>query len=584
MDRRRVRLILAAILVVGFVLRLAFVLGQRGDPLFEHPVLDEDHYIQQAHVAEDAPYWQPPGIIYVLRATFAIAGDGLLAPRLFQILISVASCALLFAIGRRLFDERVGLVAAAIAALHGVLIFECYELLPATWVVGLDLVALWLVLRAAERKRPLDALLAGLAIGVSAVFAPTILPFAAVAAVLVRRPIAIAALVAGVLLPIAPVTIRNYQHGGELVAISANGGLNLFLGNNEAYRATFSLRPGREWEELTTEPQRHGATRPGEASSYFTHRALAFAAAHPLDEAALVARKAFLFVHGAELPRDTDLYEARHTSWVLAALVWPRFPDGLLIPLALVGVAALWRERRRLAAPLGLLATIAITAVIFFVTARHRAPALPLFALFAAAGFARWARSPRWIAVAAVLVVVCNLPTWETRLSYAGEADFYRGLAALQQHDPREAREAFTRAVAQNPHDARAWFELGNVLAGREAVTAWQQAAISDPWDSRARRRIAQALVQLGDLDGAIATLQASIAAHVRDDTHYAPDHLNLAFMLAQRHRTPEALAELAAATRADPSYVRPRLPRMAAAARQDPSTDPAFLRALEQP
>ena len=575
------RLILGAILVIALALRLAYVVGQHGDPLFDHPVLDEAEYVKAAHFLVEGhpdprPYWQPPGIIYTLAATFEVSNDLLLA-RLVQILVSVASCGLVFLIGRRLFDPRIGLVAAAITAVHGVLVFECYELLPATWIVFWDLLALWLLLRAAETGRPVAAFATGLALGISAVFSPVILPFAVVAAILVKKPLAIAALVAGVALPIAPVTCHNHQLG-EVVLVSANGGLNLYLGNNAEYEHTMAMRPGRDWELLTTEPNRHGITEPGAASTYFTHRALSFMTEHPVREAGLLAKKAYLFVHGAEIPRDTDVYAAR--SGVLAALIWPRpvsFPDALLVPLGLLGIVALWGERRRLVAPLGLLATIAVTAIAFFVSSRHRAPALPLFALFAAAGAVRiagWPSRARWIALAALAVgiVVTNLPTWETSQSFAGEADFYRGLAAK---DPAAARAAFLRATEQNPSDPRAWFELGNRLAGRDAIAAWQHAAALEPGDPRALRRIVQTLTQLGDLDAAIVAQRSA-------PTLQAADHMNLAFMLAQRDRTAEAIGELHAARDADEAYVRMHGRSLLDAARANARISPDFIHALE--
>jgi len=586
MDRRRVGLILGAILVAGFALRLGFVLAQRSDVLFEHPILDEAEYVQRATdlahgVGENRPYWQPPGIVYALAATFKVAGTGLLVPRILQVLLSVASCGLVFLIGRRLFEVRVGLVAAAITALHGVLVYECYELLPATWIVFLDLLALWLLLRAHKSRRVPEAGAAGLALGMSAIFTPTILPFAIVAAIAVRKPAAIAALVAGVLLPIVPVTLRNYDHGGELVAVSTNSGLNLYIGNNVDYRETFAMRPGRHWEELTSEPNRQGITQPGASSTYFQHKAVSFVVDEPGSAFLLALHKLYLFCHGAEIPRDTDLYAARRDSLVIAALVWPGplyCPDGLLIPAALLGIAALWGERRRLVLPLALLATLAVVTAAFFVTSRHRAPALPLFALFAAAGaplaLRRWRH---YAAIAAVvLVVALDVPTWESELSYAGELDFYRGLAATKQHDMRGARAAFRRATAGNPHDARAWFELGNILDGRDAAEAWVRASQTDPWDLRPSRRAAQAFVRLGDLDSAIAVLQASIAAHARPESDYAPDLLNLAFMR-------RSIDDLRAAARADIDYVRATLPRMAEALHQDPNVDPAFVSAVEE-
>lgn len=581
MTAQRVRLILGAILVIAFALRLTYVVAQRSDPLFAHPVLDEDEYVKAAHSlveghGDPRPYWQPPGIIYTLAATFEVSND-LVVARLIQILVSVASCGIVFLIGRRLFDPRVGLVAAAITAVHGVLVFECYELLPATWIVFWDLLALWLLLRATDNGKPLAAFATGLALGISAVFSPTILPFVIVAAILIKKPIAIAALVAGVILPIAPVTCHNHQHG-ELVLVSANGGLNLFLGNNADYEHTMAMRPGREWELLTSEPNRHGSPQPGAASTYFSHRALGFAASHPISEAGLLARKTYLFVNGTEIPRDTDIYAAR--SGVLSALVWPRplaFPDALLVPLGLLGIVALWRERRRLAAPLALLVTLAVTTIVFFVSSRHRAPALPLFALFAGAGafrIALWPARARGIALAALAagIVVTNVPTWETSQSFAGEADFYRGLAAT---DPAAARAAFTRATEQNPNDARAWFELGNRLEGRDAIAAWQRAATADPTDPRALRKVVQTLTQLGDLDAAIAAQRSA-------PTLRASDHMNLAFMLAQRNRTSEAIGELHAALAGDEVYVRSHEQSLLDAARTNPAISPEFIHALE--
>ena len=214
MERRRVALIVGVILAVAFALRLGHVLAQRGDVLFDHPALDEDEYVFNARAlatghGEDRPYWQPPGLVYAMAATMKAAGPGLLAPRLVQVVISVASCLLLFAVARRLFDVRAALAAAAIAAVHGVLVFECSELLPATWIVFLDLLALWLVLRAAQTKRIGDALAAGLALGVAILFAPTVAPFVVVAAILVRAPRPAAVLVVAALVPVVPVAVRG---------------------------------------------------------------------------------------------------------------------------------------------------------------------------------------------------------------------------------------------------------------------------------------------------------------------------------------------------------------------------------------
>jgi tetratricopeptide (TPR) repeat protein len=146
-----------------------------------------------------------------------------------------------------------------------------------------------------------------------------------------------------------------------------------------------------------------------------------------------------------------------------------------------------------------------------------------------------------------------------------------------------EARAAFRRATEANPRDARAWFELGNILEGREAAEAWVHAAQADPWDLRASRRAAQAFVRLGDVGAAIGVLQASIGTHARPDADYAADHVNLAFMRADREQTTAAIDHLRAAVRGDPNYVRSAVPRMAEAVRANPRADLEFVEALDE-
>lgn len=596
---RRERIALWSILGLALALRVAFVLGQRSEVFFDTPQLDEAHYVDEARrlvtgaagEQDHLPYWQPPGIIYVLYATFRVAGTGLLAPRLLSALVSAASCLLLFAIARRLFSVRTGLVAAAVLAVHGPLIFQAEELLPATFGMALGLCCVLLVLVAAERKSPALAAGAGGVLGAAALFVATLLPFALVAVIaLRRRRLCALAFVVGVVVPIAPITVRNYVAAGEPVLISGNGGLNFYIGNNHDYRATFSLRPGRRWEELVDEPhQKAGIVdATGAASTFFMHEGLAFWRDAPVAAVGLYLRKLYLFCHGAEIARDSDVYAVRADSVLLEILVWPPpldFPDGVLIPLALLGIVALWPQRRRLAVPLAFLGIQAVLIPVFFVSARHRVPAIPFFVLFAVGGVPRlWRRRVVAGIALAVLVVALNWPTWETRLSLAGERELFRGKALMVRGDRLAAAAAMTRATELAPDDTRCWFELGNAddALGRplQAAAAWERAAQLDPWDSRTRRREAVALSRVGDVDGAIRALETLIATGGREPAHYAPDHLNLAVTLVHRGQTERAIQHLRAAA-VDPAYLRGALPRLAGPLLGAPDVPPAFFRAL---
>jgi 4-amino-4-deoxy-L-arabinose transferase-like glycosyltransferase len=571
---RRERLLLGVVLATALVLRLFHIFELRSDILFENPPLDEDRYVAEArNFANDRPYeprafWQPPGILYALGLVMRIAGDGLFWPRVVQALVGTLICALSFEIARRLFDVRVGLLTAAILAVHGALIFTGAELLPAMWACAFDAVALLLLLDARESLQ--NAAGAGLALGLSALFTPVILPFAILVAVVLARGSSRSALamIAGVAIPIVPIAIRNHELSNHWVLVSTNGGLNFYIGNNERYFDTLAVRPGVHWVELADELPARSAGVVGEVprSRWFLDQGLQFWTAHPAQALGLYLRKLCLYFHGAEIPRDSDLYDLRSGSRVLRALIGPRgfwFPDGLLMPLALVGVVTSIRDRARLVWPLLFVALQAAVVALFFVSARYRVPALPMLVLFAVLGArAIFRAAPRQrtilAGVALLLAVILSLPTRETKMRFSAEPDLHRGVAHRRLGDATRAIEAFRRSTAADPSDARPWFELGGMLRDPiEAATAFERAAQLDPRDLRANRMAAVSRMRANDRDAAIRLLRANVGGRVGPE--HVEDHMILASIRADGGELDAALTEIANAVRCHPPSGRKR-------------------------
>jgi 4-amino-4-deoxy-L-arabinose transferase-like glycosyltransferase len=586
--------VLWAIVGIAVLVRLAHLFALRHDVLFDHPVLDEDVYLRHAEaIAQGAavqlPWWQPPGLVYALAILLKIFGSNLWWPRLIQIGVSTACVPLAYRLGVRLRSQRVGLVAATLVALHGVLVFASAELLPANWIAFFDLLALVLVVEARARESWRWAAGAGLALGVAAVFSPLILPFVPLAALAVWRPkpVAALALVIATAVPIAPVTWQNWKRGGEAVLVSSNGGLNFYLGNNANYRDTFTLRPGRHWDELNSAPDREGVTTAGGRSKWFYARGFEWVRGSPVRAAGLYLRKLYLFFNGAEIPRDSDVYAARADSPVLRLLLTPPpicLPDALLLPLALVGLAFVERKNWPVIA---LFALQALVISAFFVSARHRAPVLPVACVLAAVAAASLSeKKGRAVLIGVVLggIALASLPLWETRLSLAGELWFSRGVAeSFQRHDPAAAAADYQKATEVDPSDPRPWFELGNVdeQMGRipDAVAAWSHAAGLDPWDVRPRRRAAFALMNAGDRDGAAKQLEANIASKARPERDYAHEWFGLAVIDVRAGRTAQALEKFAKSAGLDRAYYRANASGFLAKLREEPGApDPALV------
>ncbi len=475
-----------AVFAVAFAVRFAHVLALPESPYFARPVLDAETYYWAARALAagegwaERVYWQPPGYPYFLAAILRVAGPGFLAPRLVQAGLGALTAALTCALGTRVFGRAVGLGAGLVVALYGTLVYYDAELLAPSLAICLQMATLWLAARAPEERGGRGWLATGLLGGLTAVVNAPALVLLPVLAVAARRRAGWVLL--GAALAIAPVTVRNWAQGGELILISSNGGINLYLGNNPRYDRTVGMRPGRDWQALVRAPVLHGVTGAGPASRFFTARVTAYARQDPLGFVALQLRKLRLLLGGDEIPRNQEIYPVRAWSPVLRALLWKvpglAFPFGLLLPLAVVGLGVAARRAPVLGASVVLLG---LTVVAFFVTARYRAPLVPLLALFAAAGV-QWAlveARARGRALAAVVAVAVYLlaNVGQGPMAARMNPDAEQGLAHWLEREGRrpEALQLYERLAGEVPASFDAWYgvtQLATVLRQPEKAAA----------------------------------------------------------------------------------------------------------------
>lgn len=485
-------------------LRLLYLREISASPLFAVPVVDAKTYVEDAlylcaesWAGRPAPFWQPPLYPYALGLLFWICGENYYLPRLLQALLGAVNCVLVWTIGRRVFSPAVGLVAGLAAAGYGPLIYFGGELLPTTLAIFLDLLFLLSLLRLPGIGN-WGWLGAGSLLGLSALAVPNVLlflPFLLLwlwqAGQRARRILYQAALLLlGCALPIAPVTLRNYLVGGDLVLISHNAGINFYIGNNPDYDRTVHLRPGWEWAQLVELPEREaGIERPSEKSRYFFARSWEFIASDPLGFARLLFRKLYLFWRGDELLRNLDPYYARNDSLLLRLLLWKHglaFPFGLVAPLALIGMALLWSHPAGRAPQVRLLLLFALaymsSVVLFFVASRYRLPAVPLLLLFAACGARHClgsARRLRALAAFLLLLALANLGTGSMDMGGEAHQHYWLGYAYEQKGMPANATREYQSALERLPDLEDALLRLAALYSDQqhwaEAIDLYQR-------------------------------------------------------------------------------------------------------------
>ncbi len=563
------------VMLLALVVRLIYLLELRQSPFFAVPVIDAQTYDQLARglaagnwLGAPRPFWQPPLYPYLLGLLY-MGGAGPTLVRVAQMLLGTATVGLTCLLAGSMGGRRVGLLAGIGAALYGPFLFFEGRLLPPALILGCNLLGLYLFMIA---RRPRTYLAAGLAFGLAAIARPDAFAVAlALAAGLFcrrsPRPWRPALLfLLAVVLPIIPVTARNLMVGRDLVWVSANGGINFYLGNNPQADATLALRPGLEWEHLVETPHRDaGLTQASARSRYFYRQAGNFFRQQPVAAASNLLRKTGHLVSSVEIRRNEDLYELRRESKLLSLLLWrvgsAGFPLGLIAPLAWLGAGLAWSRRRHLWPVYVYVATYALVAIAYFVTARYRLPIVPVALCFAAlGGQALWAarvdrrRLLRLLTVTALIAIPINLLPAPGQIDTDSE---YWQLLAIAQHDQGNhtaAVEAQTRAVVGRPDAPELHYDLGVYRVGDGdtlgAIQAYRRALELEP-------AYAEAMVNLGMLLAHRDSVQTAIrllvtAAAIAPDL--VPAQVSIAGAFLHSGYPDSALAHYDLALRLDPT------------------------------
>ena len=566
-----------ALAALGLAVR-AIVLAQLHDhPLLQPAgVLDDAAYFRLAVRASQGDWLLGPGAYYVsplyiyfLAAVFAVSGADPIHARVVQVALGAASVLLVAGAARRIYGERAAVLAAAFAALAGVLVFAEILLLQSSLDPFLAALALNLLARALVRESARRYALAGVAFGLLGLNRPNaLLALAAVGAVAVlvsrtrRGVVAAAALALGAALALAPVAIRNRAVAGEWIAVSSHGGLNFNIGNNPsadgAYQAPAGITPSIEGQSADMRRVAEAAAgRPlseSEASAHFYAESFRWMRAEPAAAARLFARKLALAFHSVELPLNyAYAYWSRDEPTLLRALV---VGPWLLVPLGFAGLAVRGvADRRARLVFCAFIPAYAVAAAAFFVTWRYRLPLVVALCATAGAALDRawaWAASRRrpdeWRAMGGLFAAGVALSFWPWRVDDgAAQERTERIVHLLAEGRADEARALSERTAPAHPDPGvfhyrvgRAWLDAGRADAA--AVELGKSLAIA-PGQGEVHLAYSQALLRLGRAAEAVPHLEKARAANAFPDVA----GLELARALASLGRPAEARAAVAA-------------------------------------
>jgi len=523
----------ALVVAVGLLVRVVHLVDLARLPLFARPTVDAALYVAAARdwAASGLPdvFFKPPLYPFLLSLVWRIGGESVVLLRALSVVCGAATCGVVWWLARRWFGSRIALAAGLLYALHqGAVYFEG-EIVEIALATLVQVAALALVVRAHGRSGAAAAI-AGLALGLGIVARPTYVLFAAAALVWLGRRAWLPAL-AGLVVAIAPVTLHNAIRGGDFVLVSANAGLNFYLGNNPRADGRIAAAADLPADPAAAERAARGiaeaaagrSLRPSQVSGFWLRRGLEWMRSEPLRAATLVGRKLFYAWNATEIGDNEDISGlARRLPWLghLPVGAW------LLCPLGLAGLVLAPRQRETALARVYVFAQVA-AVLPFFVVARFRLPWMPLLAVFAAWTLAQCAvhlrarRAPgaRFATVVALAAIVCNIPAFGVRAPIDFDLDYKLAYAYQEQGQIEPALHAYRESLRRNPRNALAANALG-VLSARsggdldEATRLVEQALVHDPERTpHYAESLAEIALQKRDAAAARAAVARGLAA-----------------------------------------------------------------------
>ena len=613
-KRGRVDKLLLLILCAACVLRAVYLIEAAGKPAFGFPEVDagysdawgralatgnwtEAKWHEVSNIPT-MPFFRPPGYSYFLGLVYRLGRSHLL-PRIVQLCLGVLNAFLAYLLARKWFGRMAGLIAAAGLGCHWLfLYFEC-ELLEPALLIGLGLGMLYALSTLVEKPTFPRATCAGILAGLFALTRPNILLFLPAAAAWVAwlgarrkewRPavVAIGGLGLGACLCILPVTVRNYRVSGDLVLISSNAGINLYIGNNEHADGLFvgrimehgSFRTSDLYSEIVAalEREQGRSLKYSEVSSYFAQQALKFIREHPGKFAALLGRKVVLFWSNWETGHNRSIHYDRRFSPLLS-----RLPTNFaaLFALTVVGLALLFAVLRDTSAKLGegtagrskLLETAVLLLLFvcvyfasflpFFVTTQYRAPVIPVMIVLAAGGSVSFGRADIGKRRLALGVATClglgaycfSAVNWTGYAPNLAKWHFDNGVAHEKCGHAAEARESYDKAITANPRMSAPRINLG-IMAGKAGDHGRAVELLSSALELGTRspeyvlNNLGNNLAKLGCFDQAIASYEQAL--RIKPD--FADVHNNLGNVLLATRQYDRAVGHFETALKMRPN------------------------------
>jgi tetratricopeptide (TPR) repeat protein len=285
-------------------------------------------------------------------------------------------------------------------------------------------------------------------------------------------------ILAGIILIIAPVTIRNLIVADDLVLIASSGGINFYIGNNpnsDGYSASMPPPFRTSWEisdiKHLAEKETGRKMKASEISRFWYRKGLNWITNNVTDFVSLTLSKLKLGFNNMEISNNRNLDYFFSNIKILKFLP---FNFAFLISLSIMAIILLAVQRNFSLETWFILifaASFMVVISLFFINARFRLPIIPYLILFSSysvgtiiSSFRQYSLAkkvgPAFI-VAVAVFVLSNVQPRELKGDDISSAIFNQANYYSNHGEPEKAVELYHQLIEQYPGYQDACLNLG---------------------------------------------------------------------------------------------------------------------------
>ena len=505
---RQISLPLITILFLGFIFKGIYLYSYAlNNPYYSIASMDSAVYVNWAQLINQQGwlgseiFYRAPFYPYLLSIIFWFSPNNFLAVCSMQLALGMCSVLLIYSIGKRIYCEEAGLIAAGLSLLYSPLTFFETKILPTTTGVFLGLLSVYLLTRAEEEKKLYCWLGGAATLGLATLCRPNYLlmiPLIIFGMLILYKkqlretfiPLLIVVLAPSVI--IGTVTLRNYLVGKDYILISANAGITFAQGNNPMARGSMAIIPGFSGEVTN---QRYEETRiaervtgrklkPSEVNTFWFKRGFRFIRERPGEYLKLLLYKGAILCNNVELGNNYLLgVDIQVTPWLKLAFL----PFGFIMAWAVIGFVRIWLERPAALALLAAFIGSFLTVLIFYANSRYRMTLLPPAIIMAGGGLDYLLRNPRRFGIILLvfgLTFFLSLPPFmpidDAHLTRShSRAWAHLGGAYKHNNQLEKALWAYEKAIGMEPNNYGYYLEELNLFGAlgrsKDEIIGWAQ-------------------------------------------------------------------------------------------------------------